>query len=276
MKHIICYSGGHSSALVAIEVARKYGTADLVLLNHDINPSVEHADIKRFKHEVAGYLGVPITYANYAGWETMDQFDIALKHSAFKAGNNVICTHRLKTEPFHKWLAQNHPGGDCVIYYGFDRSETARVQRRSQLLAVQGPGYPSDYPLAVWTTRTIRSTREIGIEPPMTYALFKHANCVGCIKASRQHWYVVFCSRPDIWEKAKAAEEEIGYTIMKKESLADVEPLFGRMRAAGVIAEEKVPGQTFWAAVRKLGIYVEDQPEDVLPCECTENSCETP
>lgn len=37
MKHIICYSGGHSSALVAIEVARKYGAGDVVLLNHDIH-----------------------------------------------------------------------------------------------------------------------------------------------------------------------------------------------------------------------------------------------
>ena len=56
MKHIVCYSGGHSSALVALEVAAKHGTSDLVLLNHDMHFSVEHADIKRFKHEVAELL----------------------------------------------------------------------------------------------------------------------------------------------------------------------------------------------------------------------------
>ena len=54
MKHIICYSGGHSSALVAIEVYRRYG--DVVLLNHDIHPSVESQDIKRFKQEVADFV----------------------------------------------------------------------------------------------------------------------------------------------------------------------------------------------------------------------------
>ena len=58
MKHIVCYSGGHSSALVAIEVSRKYGTADLVLLNHDMAAHVEDADIKRFKREVAAYIGI--------------------------------------------------------------------------------------------------------------------------------------------------------------------------------------------------------------------------
>ena len=49
MKHIVCYSGGHSSALVAIEVVRKFGKEDVVLLNHDINQSVESEDIKRLK-----------------------------------------------------------------------------------------------------------------------------------------------------------------------------------------------------------------------------------
>lgn len=45
-KHIVCYSGGHSSALVAIEVVRKYGNKNVVLLNHDINSSVENEDQK--------------------------------------------------------------------------------------------------------------------------------------------------------------------------------------------------------------------------------------
>jgi len=32
MKKIVCFSGGHSSALAAIETARKYGTEGMVLL----------------------------------------------------------------------------------------------------------------------------------------------------------------------------------------------------------------------------------------------------
>ena len=55
-KHIVCYSGGHSSALVAIEVVKLFGKENVILLNHNINPRYEDADIKRFKKEVAEYL----------------------------------------------------------------------------------------------------------------------------------------------------------------------------------------------------------------------------
>jgi len=67
MKHIICYSGGHSSALVAVEVVREFGKENCILLNHDISSNVEHEDIKRFKQEVSTYLKVPITFANMGG-----------------------------------------------------------------------------------------------------------------------------------------------------------------------------------------------------------------
>lgn len=45
MKYIVCFSGGHSSALAAIEVTRKSGKENVVLLNHDISPNVEDADV---------------------------------------------------------------------------------------------------------------------------------------------------------------------------------------------------------------------------------------
>jgi PP-loop superfamily ATP-utilizing enzyme len=56
MKRVVCYSGGHSSGLVAIEVARRYAGDEIVLLNHDLPFWTEDADIKRFKREVADYL----------------------------------------------------------------------------------------------------------------------------------------------------------------------------------------------------------------------------
>lgn len=268
MKHVVCFSGGHSSALVAIEVVRRFGSGEVILLNHDINPRVEDADVKRFKRDIAGHLGLPITHANYRRWSEWDQFDVCMYHSAFKAGDKTaLCTHRLKTEPFQHYLAEQFPNRDCIIYYGFDASEGHRIQRRAQILGAQG--YATDFPLARWE-RTIRSTREIGVEPPMTYSLFRHANCVGCLKAGRQHWYVVFCTRPDIWEKAKSAEDDIGYTIIKGVSMVELEPLFMRMRCAGVEATEKLAPQTFWARVRAAGINTDTDPVELLPCECTE------
>lgn len=268
MKHVCCYSGGHSSALVAIEVFRRFGREDLILLNHDINASVEDADIKRFKNDVANHIGVPITYANMEGWDSKDQFDVVVEAQAFKVGNGTaLCTNRLKTAPFDVYLAKKFPDKDCVIYYGFDASEKQRIQRRSQILGIQG--YKTEFPLAYWP-RTIQSTEEVGIRPPLSYSLFKHANCVGCLKAGKQHWYVVYCTRPDVWRKAIWSEDEIGYTINKGVSLLQLEPLFKKMKEAGIEPTEKTPSAVFWRQVRsKTEEPLELQLElELKPCEC--------
>lgn len=266
IKHIVCYSGGHSSALVAVEVFRKYGNENLILLNHDIHPSVEDADIKRFKREIAKYIGVPITFANMPGFESKDQFDVVVEAQAFKVGNGTaLCTNRLKTGPFEKYLAEHFEDKNCVLYYGFDPQEKARIQRRAQILGVQG--YRTAFPLAFWR-RTIQSTQEIGIAPPLTYSVFKHGNCVGCLKAGKQHWYVVYCTRRDIWKRGKWAEEEIGYTIIKGISLSELEPLFKRMKKAGIEPTEKIQAPTFWKMVRdKLKDQISED-EAMKPCEC--------
>lgn len=271
-KHIVCYSGGHSSAIAAIEVVRKYGPEGVVLLNHDIHFSVEHADIKRFKREVAGYLGLPVTYANHKN-ASMDQFDACVEARAFKVENGQeLCTNRLKTRPFMAWLSENVPEKNCVIYYGFDdtKRELARVQRRSSFLAAEG--YRTDFPTALWKNRTIRSTLEVGIKPPSTYEVFIHGNCIGCLKAGWQHWYIVYCTRPDIWLKGKWAEDDIGYAIHHDETgpvyLEDMEERFAAMKAAGVPATERVPHQRFWAQANKI-VKIHQSAQQSLPCECT-------
>lgn len=269
-KHIVCYSGGHSSALVAIEVARKYGKENVVLLNHDISAWVETGDIKRFKKEVSEYLDIPITFANILGLgadNLPDQFDVVMKAKAFKVGSgSELCTSRLKTEPFMKWLKDNVPDKDCICYYGFDANEKVRIQRRSGIMGQLG--YKTDYPLALWENRTIFSTNEIEIFPPNTYNFFKHANCIGCLKAGKQHWYIVYCTRPDVWEKAKQAEEVIGYSINRDLYLEEMEEMFEKMKAADIPTTEHIQSQTFWAGAKKI-IKIKDlADQDMKPCEC--------
>lgn len=272
LKHVVCYSGGHSSALVALEVTNRYGYDDVILLNHDIAATSEHESIKQFKRAVAAYIGLPITYANAPDWDKKDQFDVVIEAGAFKVGNgSALCTNRMKTKPFEQWLRANFPTQNAIVYYGFDNREFDRIQRRSSRMAVLG--FKTDYPLALWRERAFKSTKEIGIEPPSTYSIFKHANCVGCLKAQKQHWYVVYCVRPDIWEKAKMAEDEIGYTILRFISLKDIEPLFAVMKTNKVPATEHCPKGEFWKQVRlceailKTKTPIDDSDEE-KPCEC--------
>lgn len=277
LKHVVCFSKGHSSALVAIEVVKRFGKENVILLNHNINPSKEAADIKRFGLEVAAYLEVPITYANMPGWDKKDQFDVCVEKKAFKVNmGQPFCTTKLKTEPFYKWLDTEYPvkkgevRDDLIIYYGFDANETNRIERRVKHLGDMG--YRTEFPLATWT-RTIQSTTEVGIELPETYKIMKHANCIGCLRAGRQHWYVVYCLHPEVWNKAKEAESKIGFSILRINNipafLKDMESEFEIMKLAGIRADEKTNSTRFWNLTKKIlaGKVTAHEVEWVPPCQ---------
>ena len=269
MKYVVCYSGGHSSALVAIEATRRYGKDNIILINHDISPDVEHKDIKRFKRDVADYLDIDITYANMLRWETMTPIKLSVKNKAFQfAPGRALCTMYLKTEPFQGWLYKNLPpkhDESIVILYGFDMGEGERILRRTE--AIEHMGYKADFPLANWT-RSINTTEEIGIKIPTTYHIWKHANCQACLKAGKQHWYCVFCLRSDLWQEAKDAESKIGHSIIKGIFLEELEPKFKEMRdKKRICPSEKSNPSAFWAYVESF------LPEQIhlgaMPCDCT-------
>ena len=263
MKRIVCYSGGHSSALVAIETVRRYGKENVILLNHNISAEVEHKDIKRFKQEVADYLGIEITYANMDGWESMAPIDIALKIRGFQfSAGQSLCTYNLKTKPFYKYLEEQCKDKEnYTILYGFDAEEEDRIYRRRNNLRAMG--YATEFPLAEWK-RSILDTSEIGINKPSTYKIFKHANCIGCLKAGRQHWYVVYCLRRDIFDKAMSAEEEIGFSIIKGIYLKDLASKYEEIKSKGICPNDKGNSATFW---KRVNDTLPEQ-ESFLPCDC--------
>jgi hypothetical protein len=319
-KHIVCYSGGHSSALVAIEVVKLFGKENVILLNHNINPRYEDADIKRFKKEVADYLGLPITFANIKGIENENnipnQFEVCEERKTFVNPHNrqILCTYALKTEPFYDYLKSVEKESVCC-YYGFDSDELNRVERRKSILIQDG--IETDFPLALWSfelvkkyndfkinellktynkankskldklplyvieeaikhnlleiteydgkEKTINSTKEIGIEPPLTYKVWKHANCKGCLKAGQQHWYVVYCEDNETFERAKLSEERIGHSFGNFGFLKEVEPTFKRMKEIGIPANEHISSHKFWKSAKH---YLKQSTQDLFPCEC--------
>lgn len=284
MKHIVCFSGGHSSSIVAIECVRKFGKENVILLNHDINPLYEDADIKRFKKQVADYLGIGITYANINDISKPSyipsQFEVCVIAGALtdNAGH-ALCTSRLKTEPFYAYLNYHFnplanlfdPVKECIVYYGFDKKETTRITRRSGVMGAMG--YKTDYPI-IWKERTIQSTTEIGIEPPLTYEIYEHANCKGCLKASLLHWYVVYVNDPLIYAEGVWMEDELDYTIHtvirnKVKStikLSELALVFDKMKADGIPATEHQSKMKFAKLIRKYQI---EECEVGKPCECT-------
>lgn len=318
-KHIVCYSGGHSSALVAIEVVRLFGKKNTILLNHNINPRYEDEDIKRFKKEVANYLGLEITYANVNNElipeKIPNQFEVCEEKGTFvnPANRQILCTFVLKTEPFYNYLKSIEKENICC-YYGFDENELNRVERRKSILIQDG--IETDFPLALWSfnlvknynefkinellkiynkanktnlkelpseyienaikhglleiteytgkEKSIFSTKEISINPPLTYSIWKHANCKGCLKAGQQHWYCVYVHDYETFERGKLSEEMIGYSF-GKEFLKDIEPKFKRMKEIGIPANEHIQSSVFWKSAKH---YLKQTSEDLFPCEC--------
>ena len=255
MKYVVCYSGGHSSALAAVESIRRHGRENVILLNHDIDKRVEDIDVKRFKEEVAGYLGLQITYANQTRFKESTPLSICREEKifCFKTGNR-ICTYYLKTEPFYKWLKQNYPvrpdegiSEEITLVYGFDASESKRMERRTKhLLSL---GYRTEYPMI---TSSMQEIEEVGIEKPCTYMYCKHANCRGCIKAGKQHWYMVFCCWPDIFKEAVDTEAYIGHSILKGVFLTDLLPQFIRMQDLGIAPGDEEESHRFWSRTHRL------------------------
>ena len=258
MKYVVCFSGGHSSALAAVETVIRHGRKDTILLNHDISSKVEDEDVKRFKNEVADYLGVPIMYANRKNFQTDTPLSLCRQYKRLLFGpGRTICTYYLKTEPFQRWLADNFPvsrgaiSREITLVYGFNTSEPHRVSRRRDILLKQG--YRSEYPLADKSQAVrVPDIRDLGIALPQTYEMAKHANCKGCLKAGRQHWYMVYCLWPHIFREAVYTEDVIGHSIIKGSFLRQLEPLFAAMKQTGILPRDKECSAMFWARVHRV------------------------
>ena len=256
MKYVVCYSGGHSSALAAVETVRKYGKENVILLNHNISSKVERPDVKRFKQEVADVLGIEITYANHPQYEQMTPLALARELKAFQyRPGEKLCTYYLKTKPFYDWLKENYPAPkgrmreDITLIYGFDNSEPARIERR--IAHLRKMGYYVQFPLT-WEQRTIFSIEEIGVKPPESYAYCRHGNCDGCLKAGRISWYRIFVGDgtqvpSPLFVEAMETEEIVGHSILKDTYLKELIPDVMRMYQFGIPANENVDTHTFWA-----------------------------
>jgi hypothetical protein len=262
MKHIVLLSGGESSGMSAVETVRKYGKEDVILLNHDISSEVEHQDIKRFKQDVADYCDLPITPANMPDFETKTPLRVCKQARAFQTvPGQALCTHRLKTEPFYKYLNDKFSDCDCDIIYGFDKNEPHRIQRRSSILGLKG--YKTDFPLAFWN-RTISNIEDIGISKPITYKIMKHANCFGCLKAGKQHWYIVYCLNQKLFNEAIETEYDVGYSIQRDAYFEELIPKYKEMQLKGICPNDKENSASFWAKVNNT---LPEQ-QSFMPCDC--------
>jgi 3'-phosphoadenosine 5'-phosphosulfate sulfotransferase (PAPS reductase)/FAD synthetase len=219
LKHVVLFSGGVSSSYVAWMVLQEQKKEDVILLH---TPTyTENHDADTFRHEVARYLGMPITEWGLGlnVWELMDQ-----EHT-LPSFFIPYCTRKLKQEmkeQFYEYL--NEIGEDFIEYVGFGAEESNRVMRataRNELMGrkVRFPIYEKQVP-SDEIKRII--TEEWKIKLPKAYETLSHNNCIPCFKAGKGAWRMYWKHYPEQFKRAAEYEEKFEYTVFKDVKLKDL------------------------------------------------------
>lgn len=123
MKHIVMFSGGAASSVVAKIVADKYPNETILL---HTPTGAEHEDADRFRQQVADFIGLPITVeaANKTLWEMVESYK--------QVPNDGLpyCTERLKLIPQDRYLKKLEKQKESfIIYLGLGVDEWRRIQK---------------------------------------------------------------------------------------------------------------------------------------------------
>jgi 3'-phosphoadenosine 5'-phosphosulfate sulfotransferase (PAPS reductase)/FAD synthetase len=239
MKHIVLFSGGAASSLVAKLVLEKENAKDVILLH---TPTYsEHPDADRFREQVANYLNHPITEQA----DGRDIWQLIEDNNCLPSGFIPFCTRILKQEQRQKFI--KNLNDDYVLYYGFDVNEYHRAQNVMTWAEVNNE--KTAFPL-IKTQTTGEEAKKIiqyvwKICLPEPYLYLEHNNCIPCFKGGIGHWQRVWKYYPDKFDKAVFYEKKIGHTVFKDEPL-------------------KVKAER-WSELQSLDMF---ESNETIPCMC--------
>ena len=238
MKHVVKFSGGAASAVVAKLVIEEFGHDDVILLYSDTKS--EHPDADRFRMQVCKFLEHDMTVVA----DGRDLWQLIDDNHTLPGQFMPFCTQLLKQRPAERYLKTLTE--EYTSYLGFSTSEIRRAQRSMARAAVDGElvrfpliehGINSDE-----CKRIIREEWKICLPEP--YKHLEHNNCIPCFKAgSKRYWQAIARYFPEQFEMACKAEEKWNYTVFRDMSL----------RQISVLSE------------REISLFPD---EDTTPCMC--------
>jgi len=247
MKHVVGFSGGVASSVVAKIVAEEHPKETVLLFCDTLT---EPPDNYRFRAEVAAYIGLPIVRVA----DGRDIWELFRDEKFLGNQSRTPCSEHLKAIVGDKWMKDNGP---AIYYVGYTPDEWRRAQRLSARKAQAG--VETRFPLmdlGISKEECFDRVRNCwGLKLPDMYEWAEHANCVPCVKAGMAYWGMVYLMAPEGWRRAVKAEKEHGHQILKKAYGTLEEELPRCLR----LAEE-------WMRKKKAG---EDQGSLYeYPCEC--------
>lgn len=214
-KHIVMFSGGAASSVVAKMIADKYPD-DTILLHTPTG--AEHPDADRFREQVARFIGLPITIekAKKTLW------DYAESYQQIPNDSLPWCTRQMKLVPQDRFLKRLEKQGiEFIQYLGLGVDEWGRVQK--VWARNEAKGRKVAFPLMDARLngndckRIVRE--EWGICLPQPYIYLSHNNCIPCYKGGQAHWHKVWQYYPEQFERAATAERRCSNTVFNGISL---------------------------------------------------------
>lgn len=247
MNHIIGFSGGIASSVVAKIVLKKFPTATTLLYH---STKTEPADNDRFRMDVSNYLNTPIVDDS----DGRDIWQVFEDEGYLGNGRNTMCSRILKQERSLAYLLAHKP---ATLYIGFTSDEWDRAQRTYARYLKYG--IEVKFPLIEDKISKDECFHMVtncwNLRPPDMYRWSNHANCIPCIKGKKTYFGLLFMFEREAWERTKAAEEAYGHTIFTE---------------SGSLSEEKsscIRLAKKW--LHKTDVEKRQLSLFTLPCECS-------
>lgn len=206
MKHIVAFSGGAASAVVASLVKKQYPESTILLYH---STKTEPDDNDRFRLEVADFLKATIT-EDSDGRDIWQLFD---DENYIGDSHLTLCSRILKRERSLAFCQKNMP---AMVYFGYSMEETDRAQRTFARYAQYG--IDARFPLIEQRISKDECLHKVqdcwGIKLPEMYEWAEHANCIPCVKGGMAYWGIIAIKYPDVFAKAMNYEEKFGHHIL--------------------------------------------------------------
>lgn len=198
-RHIVCISGGLSSAWVAWWVKENIQGEVIYYFN---DTKWEHPDLYRFLNDISVKLNIDIFHDSDGRSPEQVFYDAKMLGS----NRTPICSKILKAEKLQKFVNS----GD-IIYFGIEGIEVHRAARITPIYARLG--CKCEFPmidLNIHKTALYKFINELGIEIPQLYKDgFQHNNCSGgCVRAGKNQWASLLNTYPDVYADRERIEIE--------------------------------------------------------------------
>ncbi len=198
-RHIVCLSGGLSSAWVAWWVKENV-TGEIIYYFNDTK--WEHADLYRFLDDISSALNIEILYDS----DGRDPEQVFYDEKMLGSNRTPICSRILKAERLQKYAKS----GD-TLYFGIEGSEVHRAARITPIYARLS--CLCRFPLIdqrVEKMEMYTLINDLGVDIPQLYIDgFSHNNCAGgCVRAGKSQWKALFHEYPDVYAERERVERE--------------------------------------------------------------------